>query len=1410
MIRRLIVLIAAILLMLALDSLGVTAHTGGPSPIVVAAIGFVVLASFTIGLGAKALSMPSVTGYIATGLVLGPGITGFFSADVVKDMTFFNSTALSLIAISAGLELDAASVRRVARTIVLTVALKVPLVLLFVGGTVAVAWFAFTIPGIATSSHAVIFGLVFWMLSLATSSAVPIAVIAEMRSKGRYTDLAMMMPVVKDVVVVTGLAILIPIAQSVTTGGALDLDLLKKLVVEFALSIASGGLLGLLLILYVRYVGRELLVMTVVMLLSVSELIRIFHLELIMLFITAGAVVRNFSTYEHELFVPIRKIALPVFVVFFTTAGANVDIDATRNVLPLAAALGVARAIAYYLANRTGARLGGESLAVQRWGSLGYLPQSAVNIALTLLAARGIPALRDPILSLGFATIALHLIVGPVLLGISLRKSGEVPGSKPTPDWDAPTDAATQVRGNSGRSHEPETAAFLDPDVRALSTQLTRALRTFTDGEAIAMAREAEAVRALARSPEDPGSWVLVRALLLDDAPARIQSVLEAAIRDVQRTPSEVTRDFDPTLWEVLRTDGFLTRVRRRISRLAGRLRRPRPRRLALRAAARCTLEPRLVRLALRLQAERMRHRARLLSALGLSLTGDRPKQSAPPERIRDVGAEIEEVSSFATRSFRATSEDGLHLAIEGLDEIISELDGPGLKAGTIRYSRVEHEVAAGRARLVGGGAHWTRAVEAAIDAIAGSVQLVATGDRLRAAAESAVIAPLGLLEAEFVGILDGASEILSELETEARRGPIDEARADHLSHAASGAFDAEIQHALRRSRTRFRKTVQPGNLRTSLNSVVALAPERLRLHSTSIALEATDHPEAIVFGTLELRARLEAVVVEEVGRALFDALQPPIRLMASVPVRLKQAVQIAQYTLDLARQGRFEDEAVRSEAVLRAIERATMETRDIRADATEVFETARASILSTCAGAMAPLWSELRSEPVRRARLSRLTGGLLGLFTRGRARAVASIERLSTQLRRETRELLDSPSVLDRRLRSPGVEFDASAIRRYLDARIPSPESLSLPAVFARAFGLEPLTDRRELVAHREELQLVASELTSSEWRQHQSILLIGARGSGRTTLINMVQLRLTTPRVLRLDEPVGIQSRGIVAALALELGCPEDPRTVASSLQTTRTVVLIDNVESWLPTGPALLPSLDALLTVIAVAGAEVRWLVSISSAALGTLAGLLPLARSFQRTVELVPQHADELQRLILSRERLTGHRFDYSSVEAVLGWLPFVHIGSERYFRALSRLSGGNIRAALSLHLRALTPRDERTFAVKEPPAATLPFLGRLDPEARATLGLLIRHGPADAENVASSLGLGLDRALGVIHQLGLMGLLEPLPGGGPRRRIPLRLEPFVERSLIDAGIVATTRSTAPMGLLGRSGAAKVGS
>jgi Kef-type K+ transport system membrane component KefB len=98
-----------------------------------AAIGFVVLASFTVGELLAGLGLPRITGYIVSGIVLGPEIIGVLSKPVVASMGVFNTLALGLIALSAGLEIELGAMRRVARTMLAITTAKVVLLCIVVG-----------------------------------------------------------------------------------------------------------------------------------------------------------------------------------------------------------------------------------------------------------------------------------------------------------------------------------------------------------------------------------------------------------------------------------------------------------------------------------------------------------------------------------------------------------------------------------------------------------------------------------------------------------------------------------------------------------------------------------------------------------------------------------------------------------------------------------------------------------------------------------------------------------------------------------------------------------------------------------------------------------------------------------------------------------------------------------------------------------------------------------------------------------------------------------------------------------------------------------------------------------------------------------------------------------------------------
>src|SRR5690606_38978544 len=125
----------------------------------------------------------------------------------------FNTLALGLIALGAGLELDAGAIAKLARTLGATIAVKVVLGLLLVGGAVY-AYESMMHPlGLANASQIGAVALVLAALSVGTSPSISLAVMKETRAKGRLMDLILGAAVLKDLVVVVSLAIAVAISK---------------------------------------------------------------------------------------------------------------------------------------------------------------------------------------------------------------------------------------------------------------------------------------------------------------------------------------------------------------------------------------------------------------------------------------------------------------------------------------------------------------------------------------------------------------------------------------------------------------------------------------------------------------------------------------------------------------------------------------------------------------------------------------------------------------------------------------------------------------------------------------------------------------------------------------------------------------------------------------------------------------------------------------------------------------------------------------------------------------------------------------------------------------------------------------------------------------------------------------------
>lgn len=423
--RRLIIVALLFLLMSALPYLQV-AEDSAFHPKSLAALGFVLLAAYTLGEITGKFKLPKITGYIVTGLLFGPYVINLFSVGVVEDIKLINSLAVALIALTAGAEMKLDSLKAVARSLGWITVVKGSLILVTVTATVFAA--RPLIPFLAAASVPLILsvGMIFGVLAIGTSPAATIAVINETQSRGRLSDLTLGVAVAKDVVMVVLLAVAISLAKLFSTAGAsFDLSVLLSVGEELLLSVTVGALLGVIIIAYIRFVHAEMWLFIIAMIFLNTFIAERFHLEALLTFIVAGFVVQNFSRYGDEFIHPVEEVSLPVYVVFFSIAGAGLDLNALRQVWLIALILVAVRIAAIFAGTRIAVTLAKEDSTIKSNAWLSFVSQAGVVLGLSTIVENNLPQLGGEIKTVVLGTVGLNLILGPITFKSALTRAGE-------------------------------------------------------------------------------------------------------------------------------------------------------------------------------------------------------------------------------------------------------------------------------------------------------------------------------------------------------------------------------------------------------------------------------------------------------------------------------------------------------------------------------------------------------------------------------------------------------------------------------------------------------------------------------------------------------------------------------------------------------------------------------------------------------------------------------------------------------------------------------------------------------------------------------------------------------------------------------------------------------------------------
>ncbi len=402
------------------------------------ALGFLLLSAYCTGNILQKLKLPKISGYILAGLAFGPYFLALLPKETASNLSFINSLALAFIAFCAGGELKISHLKYQVKSIIYLVICQT--VIVFIGVSIAVylllAYFPI-ITGIDSAKRLVI-SLVFGIISVARSPSSTIAIITETRACGPYTNTVLSVTIVKDVAVIILFGIVLSASKALITASAsieysFFFVLLSEIIVAIILGIALGyAFIYLIEVVKVEFpiviIGSGFLVIKFSHLFT-SYLLETFNIainfEPLLICMTAGFVVQNFSKFGDKFLNKMDKVSIPIYVAFFALTGIAIDIEVLKTAWSFGLILVAIRLFMLYTASFISGVIAGDEPLIYKNYWLGFITQAGVSLGLLTEVVRRFPSIGLPIQSLLIAAITINQLIGPIAFKWALTKVGE-------------------------------------------------------------------------------------------------------------------------------------------------------------------------------------------------------------------------------------------------------------------------------------------------------------------------------------------------------------------------------------------------------------------------------------------------------------------------------------------------------------------------------------------------------------------------------------------------------------------------------------------------------------------------------------------------------------------------------------------------------------------------------------------------------------------------------------------------------------------------------------------------------------------------------------------------------------------------------------------------------------------------
>jgi Kef-type K+ transport system membrane component KefB/nucleotide-binding universal stress UspA family protein len=378
---------------------------------------------------AQLLRLPSVTGFIVAGLLLGPSFMGFVPMETVGYLEHFTQIALMLIAFGIGEHIELRRLGGVVGDVgYISIVQAVGAFILVMAGTYFTASF---IAGDGLLHHDnFILALLLGAVAVATAPAALLHVVREMGAKGPFTSTLMAIVAVDDGIAIMIFGMAMSVAhQLVSPENFSILHAVWECVYEIVFSLGIGVVTGLLIdfVLNKLHNRGEMLTAGLALLLLCGETTRFLQMSPLLAGMAAGFTIINRAERDVRLFRALNAFEPPIYVLFFTLAGLHMDLKALKLAGWIGVVYFVARVIGKYAGSWLGGVMAGSSAIVRNYLGLALIPQAGVAIGLVILISNDprLAAWSTVITPVVLAGVVLSELLGPLLVRYTIEKAGE-------------------------------------------------------------------------------------------------------------------------------------------------------------------------------------------------------------------------------------------------------------------------------------------------------------------------------------------------------------------------------------------------------------------------------------------------------------------------------------------------------------------------------------------------------------------------------------------------------------------------------------------------------------------------------------------------------------------------------------------------------------------------------------------------------------------------------------------------------------------------------------------------------------------------------------------------------------------------------------------------------------------------